>query len=41
MAVLFIIISKYYRNLLRFSARARFTDYFSGVTTVLQILLSI
>ena len=35
MAVLFIIISKYGRNLLRISARARFTDYVNGDTTVL------
>ena len=35
MAVLFIIISKYYRNLLRISARARFTDCINRVTTVL------
>ena len=26
MAVLFIMISKYYQNLLRISAKARFTD---------------
>ena len=41
MAVSFIIISKYCRNLLRISARARFTDCFNGVTIVLQISLFI
>ena len=35
MAVLFIIIGKYYRNLLRISAKAWFTDYINGDTTVL------
>ena len=41
MAALFIIINKYYRNLLKISAKAWFTDCISGDTTVLQILLSI
>ena len=35
MAILFIIISKYYQNLLRISVRARFTDCVSGDTIVL------
>ena len=35
MAVLFIIMGKYYRNLLRISVRARFTDYINGDTIVL------
>ena len=41
MAVSFIIISKYYQNLLRISIKARFIDYINGDTTVLQISLSI
>ena len=35
MAVLFIIIGKYCRNLLRTFVKARFTDYTSGDITIL------
>ena len=40
MAVSFIIINKYCRNLLRISVKARFINYINRITTVLQILLS-
>ena len=35
MAISFIIISKYCRNLLRIFARARFTDYINKDTIIL------